>query len=216
MALGSLVSLLAAALGLILAGFVLDRNPRGDVNKRFAILQAVMAVWLVCDYLTRIVADPAGLLMWIKLSLAAMAFIGPAFVHFSITFRERFAYIKHLYGAAAVLALISIGTDLISSGGIGMLLLYIFFQGTMLFALWRMISLEAELKQSIDKQRALMVAIGIALPALLVPTVDLLVPLTGFQLPWRLDALAVIAGTLLIGYTFFMQRTLPVVKVVRR
>jgi len=97
-----------------------------------------------------------------------------------------------------------------------MLLLYIFFQGTMLFALWRMIALEAELKQSIDKQKAFMVAIGIALPALLVPTVDLLVPLTGFQLPWRLDALAVIAGTLLIGYSFFMQRTLPVVKVVRR
>ena len=225
MAVESLLSILAAALGLIFAGFVLDRGPRGNANKRFALLQAVTAAWLVFDYLARIAPDSAGVLLWTRLSIAALAFVGPAFVHFAISFRERFNYIKHLYGAAGVLAMLSLVTDLIVTGGIGAtrfgfgpltLLLYIFLQGTMLFALWRMVSLEAELKQSIDKQRALMVAIGAALPALFVPIIDLLLPLAAFQLPWRLDALAVMAGILLMGYSFFMQKTLPVVKVVRR
>jgi hypothetical protein len=225
MAIESLLSMLAATLGLIFAGFVLDRNPRGDSNKRFALLQSVVAAWLVLDYISRIATDSAGTLLWTRLSLAALAFVGPVFVHFAITFRERFVYVKHLYGAAAVFALLSIGTDLIVASGAGAarlgfgplaLLLYVFLQGTMLFALWRMISLEAELKQSIDKQKAFMMAIGTALPALLVPTVYVLLPLAAVQLPWRPDALAVMASTLLIGYSFFMQRTLPVVKVVRR
>lgn len=225
MALESLASLLAAALSLIVAGLVLDRNPRSESNRRFAMLGLVVGAAFVGDYLSRTAADQAGALLWTRLFLVAVAFVGSAYVHFAASFRERFKHMNYLYGASVVFGLLAVGTGLLVTPGIGaarfgfgplMLLYYILLQGMLLYALWKLMDQEAGLKPSIDKQRMGLMVVGTALTALVLPTVTILAPLAGFQVPWRLDAVAVGASALLIGYSFFMQRTFPTVKVVRR
>jgi hypothetical protein len=114
-------SLVAIIVLTCLGVYVPYKNPKSSLNRIFALLMFVCAIWALGEFGGRIALEPEGALMWIRAMYLGGAFVGPTFLHFTLAFTEKGILQRKLtypiiYGLGFVFLYLALATNLFIEG----------------------------------------------------------------------------------------------------
>src|SRR4030042_6836573 len=91
----SLISLLVSEFYLMLAVYILFRNPKGAANRLYFLVGASMALWGIGEGMQRASLDPVTATFWVRYVIGIGSAFQPVFLlHFWLVFSGQIAKIK--------------------------------------------------------------------------------------------------------------------------
>lgn len=82
-----------------LGGYVLFQNSRGRLNRSFALVTCLVALWVLTNYITDKAVDYDQALMFARAVMMTASFIPSAFVYFTYAFLNRSSALSGFYSA---------------------------------------------------------------------------------------------------------------------
>ena len=203
----SLVTIVVCA---VLGTIVFARNPQATQNKLFGGIMMCFVLWALGAMMMRMVPDSA--LYWARFACVSVVFLPALFLHFAFSFKEpRIAL--NIYIPALFFLFLALFTDKLISGvvasstiewGIG---LYVFIPYLLVYlicAFYYLLQIERDLEKHEKKQMKYFVA-GAAIPAIIAPITNILLPLAGIN--WlTFGEYSAIPAAIIIGYVFLKLR----------
>ncbi|PJB21493.1 MAG: hypothetical protein CO114_05105 [Euryarchaeota archaeon CG_4_9_14_3_um_filter_38_12] len=97
----AMISLIAILSNLYLGGYILSLNIKDRVNRVFALMMLLFALFAFGSFALLLAADEEAMLFWYKIAVLAMVFVPAAFVHFAMVFPKESSSVlargKHVF-----------------------------------------------------------------------------------------------------------------------
>jgi signal transduction histidine kinase len=212
-----LIPLFAVLVSTVLAVAILTQDPRDPLSRRAGLLFAGAAWWAACELLWGTASDPQTALRLVRASAFGWAALGPLALDVLLRLGERPAAAERralpwLYGAAALVALTSVSSDLVHAGvertawgwgfepGPLQLPAFVFVAGCLFAGMRSALGGPREARSPVEQALLHWIALGAMVPLVVASATDVLLPLLGVRVvPLATASFAVLGAAIAWG-----------------